>query len=82
MEGRFRDLHWRMAVIALAVGMPMLAMFTDTACATSPNSVHACTTPRLWSNGSNLISTNRILALVTASQMACSLHAPTDQYRW
>jgi hypothetical protein len=32
--------------------------------------------------GSNLISTNRILALVTASQMACSLHAPTDQYRW
>jgi hypothetical protein len=41
MEGRFRDLHWRMAVIALAVGMPMLAMFTDTACATSPNSVYA-----------------------------------------
>jgi hypothetical protein len=63
MEGRFRDLRWRMAVIALAVGMPRLAMFTDTV-------------------GSNLISTNRILALVTASQMACSLHAPTDQYRW
>jgi hypothetical protein len=41
MEGRFRDLRWRMAVIALAVGMPRLAMFTDTACATSPNSVHA-----------------------------------------
>ena len=51
MEGRFRDLQWRMAVITLAVGMPMLAMFTDTACAT-------------------------ILALVTASQMACGLLHP------
>jgi hypothetical protein len=77
MERRLRDLHlhWRMAVVALALAMPVTATFTDSAHATRRSSVHVA---KHYAGARAHVAKGRVVKQRKKLRSALMPPAPTD----